>query len=139
MTLLLEALEQIRSQQGYVAEEDILRLSKEMRVSKAELYGVISFYSRFHLKQPGKYIIRICQSVVCHMNESDRIREAIEERLGIKPGEKTEDGLFSLELMECLGQCNVSPAMTINDTVYGNLTPVAAVSIIEEYVRTQEV
>lgn len=137
--ILIEELEKIRRQQGFISEEEMIRLAETMEVSKAELYGIVSFYSRFYTQKQGEYIIRICKSIVCGMNGSNEISLAIQDYLGVIPGETTGDGLFTLEMMECLGQCDVSPAMTINDEVYGNLTPESAVEILKSYRTEREV
>lgn len=134
----MEELEKIRQQQGYISEADMVRLSDQMNISKASIYGIISFYSRFYLEPKGQHIIRVCKSVVCGMNASHILLETIEEQLNIKAGETSVDGLFTLEVMECLGQCALAPAMTIDDQVYGNLTPDIVREIIRAY-QYQEV
>ncbi len=131
MRILINELAEIQEKFGYIPENEIVRLAAEMNMQKAQLYGVISFYSRLYTEKKGKNIIRVCKSVTCGMNGSQAIREAIMAHLGIGDGMTTEEGRFSLEFVECLGLCNVSPCITINDAVYENLTVEKAIEIID--------
>ena len=90
------------------------------------------FYSQFRLQPVGKYLIMLCQGTACHVNGSLQIEKVINEYLGIKDGETTEDGLFTLKNVACLGCCSLSPVMMINDDTYGSLTPEKAISIFKE-------
>ena len=131
MRILINELAEIQEEFGYIPENEITRLALEMNMQKAQLYGVISFYSRLYTEKKGKNIIRICKSVTCGMNDSQGIREAVMTHLGIGDAMTTEDERFTLELVECLGLCDVSPVMTINDAVYSNLTVEKAIEIID--------
>ena len=131
MRILINELAEIQKDFGYIPETEIKRLALEMNMQKAQLYGVISFYSRLYTEKKGKNIIRICKSVTCGMNGSQGIREAVMTHLGIGDSMTTEDERFTLELVECLGLCDVSPVMTINDAVYANLTVEKAIEIID--------
>ncbi len=139
MKILLEELERIQDQQGYIKEADINELAKQMDIPRASLYGTLSFYSRFYTAPQGKHIIRVCKSVVCGMNDSKAILEAISHHLNIQPGETTEDRLFTLEMMECLGHCEVSPAISIDDVIFGNLSPERVIEVLDEYASAEEV
>ena len=92
--------------------------------------GVATFYTQFRLKPVGKYLIMLCQGTACHVNGSERIETTIKEHLGISDGETTEDGLFTLKNVACLGCCSLSPVMMINGETYGSLTPEKTVSIL---------
>ena len=98
----------------------------------AKVLGVATFYAQFRLEPVGKYLIMLCQGTACHVNGSERIEAAISEELGIKDGETTEDGLFTLKCVACLGCCSLSPVMMINDETYGSLTPEKAIAILKE-------
>ena len=91
-----------------------------------------TFYTQFRLKPVGKYLIMLCKGTACHVNGADRIETALSEELGISDGETTDDGLFSIKNVACLGCCSLSPVMMINDETYGSLTPEKAVGIIRE-------
>ncbi len=110
-------------------------IAREMNLSLSEVYKFITFYAMLSTKPHGKYTIRVCKSISCHVNGSAEIIRAVEELLHLKPGETTEDHRFSLELCPCMGLCDSAPAMMINKTVYGNLTPESVRAIIKTYIR----
>lgn len=110
-------------------------ISKEMGVPQNHIYGFITFYSMFSDSKRGKYVIRICRSTPCHVRGAVNIVNAMEEALGIKMGETTDDGLFTLEYTECLGICDIAPAVMVNDDVHGNLTAESAKELIMKYKR----
>jgi len=128
---LLEELHDIQETYGFISEEDILRISEKRDIPKAHLYGVISFYSMFHLKPTGKYIIKVCDSVSCSLNHSADIVKVIKEHLGIGENETTRDKKYTLEVVECLGHCDEGPVMIINDTYYTHLTTNKVVQILD--------
>ncbi len=99
----------------------------------AYLYGVLSFYTMFSIAPRGKYLIRMCESPPCHLLEAENMLDALKAELGVKVGETTADGLFTLELTACLGVCEISPAMQINEVVYGRLTPASLKDILADY------
>jgi len=107
-------------------------------VGPAKIMGVATFYSQFRLEPVGKYLIQLCQGTACHVNGSERIGRAIEDMLGIRDGETTADGLFTLKSVACLGCCSLSPVMMINGDAYGNLTPDKARSILMEIAAGEE-
>lgn len=136
--LLLDRLHEIQDKFGYIPEKEIIKLAKKREIPKAHLYGIISFYSRFYTEPVGKYKVRVCKSVSCGMNGSKEILKVISENLGIEPGETTEDEMFTLEVVECLGHCGEGPVVTVNDKVYGEVTEAKALEIIEKYKESGE-
>ena len=132
MELLLEKLHETQDKFGYLPEAEIIRIANEQDISKAELFGIITFYSRFYLQPVKKFIIRICKSVSCGINNADDIRQKLEKHLKIKDG-YSKDGLFALETVECLGHCAEGPIMTVNDKVYDRLSAEKAIEIITSY------
>jgi len=131
---LLHILHDIQNQspQNYISEENIKTLSEEMRIPVSDIKGTASFYSMYSFVPRGKYIIRICESPPCHILGAQTIFDAVEKKLGIKEGETTKDGLFTLEATSCLGICGVAPAMMINDEAYGNLHEKKINEILEQ-------
>lgn len=131
---LLQILHDMQNQsaQNYISEENIKSLSREMEIPVADIKGTASFYSMFSFFPRGKYIIRICESPPCHILGAQTIFNAVEKKLGIKEGETTKDGLFTLEATSCLGICGVAPAMMINDEAYGNLDEKKINKILEQ-------
>ena len=94
--------------------------------------GVATFYSQFRFQAVGKYLIMICKGTACYVNGAERIIEAVQEELGIGDNQTTEDGLFSLSLVSCLGCCSLAPVMMINEDTYGSLTPEKVVKILRD-------
>ena len=134
MDILLDKLHEAQDKFGYLPESEIIRIADEQGISKSELFGIITFYSRFYLQPVEKFVIRICKSISCGINNADAIRKKLEDHLEIKD-ERSKDGLFRLETVECLGHCAEGPVMTINDTVYDKLSPDKAIEIITSYQR----
>ncbi len=130
---IIEAYNAIQKEYSYIPEDAIAVAAKAFKVSKAEAYGVASFYSYLKIGERGKNVIRICESAPCHIAGADEVIEALEKELGIKMGESTADGKFALEFAECVGQCQSTPVITINRKPYGDLTPEKIPAILAEY------
>ena len=128
---LLHAL-QDNHPQNYLTEESLRAAARHLGINLSWVYGVAGYYSMFSLKPRGRYIIRVCNSPVCNMVGSAGIIEALTGILGIGKGETTPDGLFTVEEAECLGICDVAPAMMVNRTVYGKLTHESLKVILDE-------
>lgn len=120
---LITVLQKAQEIYGYLPTDVIYRIAEEMNLTPAKVMGVATFYTQFRFRPVGKYLIMLCQGTACHVNGSERIEKAIEEELGISDGETTEDGLFTLKNVACLGCCSLSPVMMINEETYGSLTP----------------
>ncbi|HOB31068.1 MAG TPA: NADH-quinone oxidoreductase subunit NuoE [Bacillota bacterium] len=130
---LLPVLREVQQETGYLTEEALIRVAENLDVPLSQVYGVATFYHLLTVKPKGKYIIRICQDGPCHVLGAQDIYHALEENLGIKAGENTEDGLFTLEFMSCVGLCGVAPVIMINEEVYGKLTPNMIPAILGKY------
>lgn len=120
---LITILQHTQDIYGYLPTDVLYHIAERVGASPAKVMGVATFYSQFRLQPVGKYLIMLCQGTACHVNGSERIEKAINEELGISDGETTEDGLFTLKNVACLGCCSLSPVMMINDETYGRLTP----------------
>ncbi|WP_392486901.1 NAD(P)H-dependent oxidoreductase subunit E [Haloimpatiens sp. FM7315] len=120
---------------NFIEEKQARLLSKEINVPISEIYEIITFYSMFNEKPKGKYIIEVCNSGPCFVRNSKVIINYVEELLGIKVGETTEDNFFTLQCTSCIGGCDVAPAMKIGDTLYGNLTKNKLKKILHDYRR----
>ena len=110
-------------------------VSRVTGIPEADLYGFVSFYSMFSVRPRGRYVVRMCHSAPCHVCGAPGVMEAISKTLGIKPGETTRDGRFTLEYCQCLGVCDNAPAIMVNQEVYRNLTPGRAATLMEDYQR----
>lgn len=120
------------SPQNYVSEEAIKEVSSYLKVTQSHIYGVLTFYTMYSTKPRGKYVIRLCESPPCFLKGSEKLLRQLQQILGIKTGETTEDGLFTLELCACLGICGNAPAMMINEDVYADLTDDKLEKIIDD-------
>lgn len=130
---LIEAYHALQRKYNYIPEQALIEAAQIFKVSQAQAYGVATFYSYLKVGHRGNYVIRICESAPCHIAGADKVVEALEKALGIKMGETTSDGKFTLEFTECVGQCQATPIITINSKPYENVTPEAVERILEEY------
>ncbi|MCX6557361.1 MAG: NADH-quinone oxidoreductase subunit NuoE [Candidatus Aminicenantes bacterium] len=130
---LIPLLQAAQDTYGYIPESAIDQISEIVGLPAAEIYGVITFYSQFRLKPLGKYLIKICDGTACHVNGSERIADTIEDELQVSGNDTTEDGLFTLQKVACLGCCSLSPVIMINDETYGRLTPKKVQQLLKEY------
>ncbi len=131
-TNLITVLQKAQDIYGYLPKDVMYHIAERIGVTPAEIVGVATFYSQFRLSPIGKYLIMSCQGTACHVNGSERVSAAIADYLGIKSGETTADGLFTLEDVACLGCCSLAPVIMINGEAYGNLTPDSAVAVIKD-------
>jgi len=129
---LISVMQEAQELYGYLSMELIQFIAKEMNIKPANVLGVATFYTQFRLTPVGKNLITLCQGTACHVNGSVAIEEAITDELGIKDGETTEDGLFTLSNVACLGCCSLSPVMIISGETYGKLTPDLTKKILRE-------
>ena len=120
---LITILQKAQEIYGYLPKDVMYHIADKTGVSPAEVLGVATFYAQFRLQPIGKYLLMSCQGTACHVNSSERIITAISSYLGIEDGETTEDGLFTLEKVACLGCCSLAPVIMINGEAHGNLTP----------------
>ena len=132
-TPLMMILSDIQKEYGYIPLEVQELVSQRTGVSVAEIYGVVTFYSFFSLTPKGKYVIGVCLGTACYVKGAQQILDKFSEIIGIKPGETSQDGLFTLDALRCIGACGIAPAVTINGKVYPKLTVDAVPKIVEEY------
>ncbi len=132
-TPLMMILSDIQKEYGYIPLEVQEIVSARTGISVAEIYGVVTFYSFFSLTPKGKYVIGVCLGTACYVKGAQQVLDKFSELLGIKPGETTTDGLFTLDALRCIGACGIAPAVTINGKVYPKLTVDAVPGVVEEY------
>ncbi len=135
---LLEILHALQDShpQNYLTEDALEETARYLKITKSSVYGVAGYYSMFSLKPRGKYIIRVCVSPVCELLKSDQVLSVLHKELGIKTGGTTPCGLFTLEVSECLGQCQEAPSMMINQEVYNELTENKITDVLNKYRET---
>lgn len=132
---LIPILQAVQAEYRYLPEEILNFVATSLGISPARVFGVATFYSLFTLKPKGKYLIRVCNGTACHVKGSMGLYGTIVKKLELKDDEdSTSDMLFTVETVNCLGACGLSPAMVINDEVYGQLTPQRVSDIIDEIV-----
>ena len=129
---LITILQHAQEIYGYLPTDVLWHVAERTGIKPAKVLGVATFYTQFRFKPVGKYLILLCQGTACHVNGAKLIETALEEELGIQDGDTTDDGLFSLKTVACLGCCSLSPVMMVNDETYGSLTPAKAKEIIRE-------
>ena len=133
---MITILQKTQDIYGYLSMDAINYISEMTGIKPAKIYGVATFYAQFRLKPVGKNLIMLCQGTACHVNGSEAIEEAISEHLSIKDGETTEDGIFTLNNVACLGCCSLAPVMMVKnadgDETYGNLTKDSVKKILDE-------
>ena len=130
---ILVLLKDVQKKYGCITEADINRVAQETGDSISSVYGVATFYSFLGVTATGRNVIRICRSLPCHLKEMEIIRDKLSEVLGINPGETTSDGKFTLELTNCIGACDIAPAMLINNDLHGKLKIENLHKIFEAY------
>ena len=130
---LIQILNEVQEHYGYIPKHAQKSISEFLNIPMAEIYGVITFYSRFTLKPKGKYNIAVCLGTACFVKGSEKVLDKAKEILKIDVGETTEDGKFSLEATRCIGACGLAPVFTVNEEVYGKATPELMEKVIAEY------
>lgn len=130
---IISALHEVQDTYGYISSTAQKYLSKELNVPMSEIYGIITFYSRFSLVPKGKYNIQVCMGTACYVKGSEEVLNRFKEKLGIKEGETTSDGKFSIESVRCIGACGLAPAIVINEEVYGKMDEKKVDELIEKY------
>lgn len=135
---VVQLLEEIQEEHGYLPEEELRRLSSEMGINATDIYGVGTFYSFFTFDKPAKFVIKVCDGTACHVRGSHGLMDVVKSKLGIGAGQKTKDNIFALEVVRCLGICASAPLMTINDKLYCKLKKDDVKNILDE-LRKNEV
>lgn len=136
-TPLIMILEHIQKDFGYIPLEVQELVSEQTGYPVSEIYGVVTFYSFFSLTPKGKYIIGVCLGTACYVKGAQLVLDKFSELLGIKPGETTEDGLFTIDVLRCIGACALAPAVTINGKVYSQVKVDSVKDIIAEYKKKE--
>lgn len=120
---LIPILQDIQDAVSYLPEEAISATAAFLNMPDSTVYGVVTFYSQFHLKPQGKHKIKICEGTACHVRGAKKLAEAAEKKLGIKYGETTKDGEFSIDRVACVGSCALAPAIIVNNKINGPVGP----------------
>ncbi len=133
---LIMALHEIQGAFGYVPWCSMEVVAEELKIPMAQIYSVLTFYNHFKLNPPGKVVISICDGTACHIKGGQSVIEAFESELGVKAGITTDDGLFYIQVVRCLGCCGLAPVVVVNGKTYGRVTPLDVPKIIAEWRET---
>jgi len=134
---LIPLLQGAQDEFGYIPREAFEYLSEHTGIELSDMYGVATFYAQFRLAPVGKHIIKVCHGTACHVQQADKITDALMDALNVKDGETTEDRLFTLESVACLGCCSLAPVMMIGEETFGKLTGPEAVKVVKN-IRIRE-
>ncbi len=130
---LIPILQEIQREFGYVSPEALVKISRHLRISENQIFGVSSFFSQFRFSEPGRHSLKICMGTACHVRGAADILDECERRLGVKAEETTEDRLFTLETVNCVGACALGPIVVLDDDYHGQMQIRTANELIEKY------
>ena len=130
---LIPILQKTQEKFGFIPKEAVGRISRFLKISENQIYGVASFYSQFRFTAPGRNSIKVCLGTACHVKGGQILCEAVERELDLKPGETTADGRYDLERVACLGCCALAPVVQINDDIYSRMTVIRLKEILNKY------
>jgi NADH-quinone oxidoreductase subunit E len=135
---LIPILQEVQEEYRYLPEEVMTFVAMSLGLSPAKVFGVASFYAHFALQAKGKYVVRLCDGTACHVKGSEPILTALYEKLGLSPKKPTSDDmLFTLETVSCLGACGLAPVMLVNEKVYGQVTKEKVIAIMDEIMKKE--
>ena len=129
---LIPILQKAQEVHGYLSEEAIAEIGRHLKLPASKVYGVATFYNQFRFAPKGKYHIMLCRGTACHVKGSIKLLDAVTRSLKLQAGQTTRDGMFSLEVVACMGACGLAPAMSINGEMYAKVTPKKVGKVIEE-------
>ena len=137
---LIAVLQEAQEHYRYLPKEIFPYLAEKLGISEAKIYGVVTFYENFSLDQKGKYVIKVCDGTACHVRHSVPVLNELIKILGLKDGQKTTDDLmFTVETVSCLGACGLAPVMMVNETVHSAMTPEKVRQVIKEIKEAENV
>ena len=131
--VLIPLLQRTQEIYGYVPSEAMEMISEFTGIPVSQIYGVVTFYAQFRLTPVGKHLIKVCHGTACHVSGAEKVTDALVKNLHIEPGETTEDGLFTMEIVACLGCCSLAPVMMIDDETYGRIEKKKVRKILRQY------
>ncbi len=135
---IIPILQEIQEAEGYISQNAVVKVSKHLSMPASKIYGVATFYNQFRFKARGKYHIMVCRGTACHVKGSLSALKLVEECLKIKAGDTTRDGLFSIEVVVCMGACGLAPVISLNGECHAKVTPEKLKNLVEE-LRLKEI
>lgn len=120
---LIPLLQDVQESEGYLSKEAMIKMARHLNISTSKVFGVATFYNQFRFNPRGRYEVQICRGTACHVEGSQTILEVLERELQVSAGETTKDGIFSLEVVACIGACGLAPVISVNGEFFAKVTP----------------
>lgn len=136
---LIPILQDIQSNDGYLSKDSIIEVGKHLQMPTSKIFGVATFYNQFRFEPYGKYHIQVCRGTACHVLGSKTVLQELEKNLKIKAGQTSRDGIFSIEVVACIGACGLAPVITVNGEFHAKVTAQSIARLLEEYKAMEEV
>ena len=131
--VLIPVLQEAQGIYGYLSEEVLAHISRELKMPLSKIYGVVTFYAQFYRTPRGRHTVRVCRGTACHVRGGKSVRKSVQQFLGIEENETTQDYKFTFETVACLGACALSPVLLVDKTYYGKLTPGKVEKVLKQY------
>lgn len=135
---LIPILQDVQGALGFVSKEAVVAIGRHLDLPASKVYGVATFYNQFKFEAPGRYHVQVCRGTACHVKGAMTVLEALTREIGIEPGKTTRDGLFSLEVVACIGACGLAPVIAVNGEFHAGVTPDRIKRIVASYRREAE-
>ncbi len=135
---LIPVLQEVQEKIGYISQDAVVQVGEHLNLPASKIYGVATFYNQFRFQPQGKYHIMVCRGTACHVKGSAKVLDAFQRSLKIEPGQTTQDGMFSLEVVACIGACGLSPVISVNGEFYAQVSPEKVDGIIKSYLRKEK-
>jgi len=132
---VVPVLQEIQAKEGYISREAVEVMSRELGISENEIYGVATFYAQFRFEKPGRHTLKVCLGTACHVRGALSVLEELERSLGVRSGQTTRDGMFTLETVMCLGACALGPVVVLDENYHGQMNPAKTRKLLEEAQR----
>lgn len=130
---LIPILQDIQETEGYLSKQALVRIGRYLNLPTSKIYGVATFYNQFRFQPVGKYHIQVCRGTACHVKGSASVLKTLEQELKIKSGQTTRDGLFSIEVVACIGACGLAPVISVNGAFFAAVDSVKIRKLIKEF------
>jgi len=134
---VIPVLQEIQETYGHIPPIAIQRVAEHLNIPASEIYGIVTFYAQFRLEPLGKNLVKVCHGTACHLGGAEMVAEALAQVTGAREGETSEDGLFTVERVACLGCCSLAPCIMVNDETHGRLTPESVSKVVTEMRRAE--
>ena len=130
---LIPILQEVQEAHGYISHDAVLQIGRHLGLPASKIFGVATFYNQFRFHPPGRFHVQVCRGTACHVKGSAALLEAVKRALKIEPGQTTRDGLFSLEVVACIGACGLAPVICVNGEFHAKLSGDSARAVLDEY------